>query len=144
LYPEPVTVDGEPDKVKAKLRRNPSQLTSVVYEENIYPMDWSYDHVGYSHFRAMLDKYKKQTLLNNIIECVGTVSLLFSGTTLLNWQNVMDKLPVGHIWTKETFDHALTAFVLKYCSNTARQEQKWFMQSHIGLPHHQLTTSLFS
>jgi hypothetical protein len=38
----------------------------------------------------------------------------------------------------------MTAFALKYCSDTARQEQKGFMRRHIGLPHDQLTTSLFS
>jgi hypothetical protein len=56
----------------------------------------------------------------------------------------VDELPARYIWSEETFEHAMTAFALKYCSNTARQEQKRFMQSHIGLPHDQLTTSLFS
>jgi hypothetical protein len=42
LYPEPDMIDGEADKVKVKLRRNPSQSTSAVYEK-IYTMDRSYD-----------------------------------------------------------------------------------------------------
>jgi hypothetical protein len=92
----------------------------------------------------MLDKYTKQAPLNNVVERVGAVSLLISGTPLSNWQNVVDKLPAGHIWSEETFEHAMTAFTLKYCSDTARQEQKRLMRRHIGLPHDQLTTSLFS
>jgi hypothetical protein len=43
LYPEQDTVDGEADKVKVNLRRNPSQSTSAVYEKNIHAMDRSYD-----------------------------------------------------------------------------------------------------
>jgi hypothetical protein len=56
----------------------------------------------------MLEKYRKHTLLNNVIECVGTVSLLLSGTPLSNWQNVMEKLPAGNFGTEETFDHAMS------------------------------------
>jgi hypothetical protein len=75
----------------------------------------------------MLDECTKQALINNFNECLGTVSLLLSGISLSNWKNVVKELPAGHIWAKETFDHTMTSCVLKYCSDTARQEQKWFM-----------------
>jgi hypothetical protein len=108
LYPEPDTVDGEADKVKVKLRRNPSQSTSAVYEK-IYTPWTGHTTEGYCYFRAMLDEYTKQAPLNNVVERVGAVSLLLSGTLLSNWQNVVDKLPAGNIWSKETFEHCFRA-----------------------------------
>jgi hypothetical protein len=54
-------------------------------------MDWSYDQ-GYCHFRVVLYEHTKQAPLNNVIERVGVVSLLLSGTLLANWRNVIDEL----------------------------------------------------
>jgi hypothetical protein len=80
LYPEPDTVDGEADKVKVMLRRNPSQSTSAVR----YTPWTGHTTEGYCHFRAMLDKYTKQARLYNVFERVGAVTLLLSGTPLSN------------------------------------------------------------
>jgi hypothetical protein len=55
LFPEPGMVDGEADKFKVKLRRNPSQSTSVV-NEKIYTPQTGHMTKGYYHFRAMLSK----------------------------------------------------------------------------------------
>jgi hypothetical protein len=60
---------------------------------------------------------------------MGAVTLLLSGTPLANWQYVLS----------EPFKTAL-----KYCSTTARQEQKCFMKRNVGLPSNQLTSALLS
>jgi hypothetical protein len=40
-------------------------------------------------------------------------------------QNVLSKFPGNHQeWNNKTFEQALQAFVLNYCSSTARQKQK--------------------
>jgi hypothetical protein len=51
--------------------------------------------------------------------------------------------PNSHSWDEEAFHTALKTFALKYCSTTARQEQKCFMK-HVGLPSDQLTSALLS
>jgi hypothetical protein len=82
--------------------------------------------------------------LNNVNKRVGAVTLFLSGRPLSNWQNVLSELPDGHSWDEEAFNTALKSFALKYCSNTARQEQKRFMKHNVGLPSNQLTSALLS
>jgi hypothetical protein len=92
----------------------------------------------------MLDDYIQQALLNNLNERVNAISLLLSGTSLSNWQNVLSRLPEEHIWDKNLFQEALRTFALNYCSSMARQEQKRFMKRHLRLPSGQTTTTLLS
>jgi hypothetical protein len=143
LYPEPDTGETEIKKVKVKLRRNPTVASSPTYKKSYTP--WTGHTVeGYCKFRAMLDEYIKQAPLNNVNERVNTVSLLLSGTPLSNWQNVLSQLPEDHIWDKNSFQEALRAFALNYCSSMACQEQKRFMKRHLGLSSGQMTTTLLS
>jgi hypothetical protein len=92
----------------------------------------------------MLDEYIKQAHLNNVNERVNAISLLLSGTPLSNWQNVLSQLPEDHNWDKNSFQEALRAFALNYCSSMARQKQKRFMKRHLGLPSGQMTTTFLS
>jgi hypothetical protein len=89
---------------------------------------------GYCKFRAMLDEYIKQDPLNNVNDRVNAISLLFSGTSLSDWQNVLSQSPDDHVWDKYSFQEALRAFAPNYCSSMARQEQKRFMKRHLLLP----------
>jgi hypothetical protein len=74
LYPEPDTGETEIEKVTVKLRRNPTVASSPTYEKSYTP--WTGHKVeGYCKFRAMHDKYIKQTPLNNVNERVNAVSL---------------------------------------------------------------------
>jgi hypothetical protein len=57
-------------------------------------------------------------------EWVNAISLLLSGTPLSDWQTELSLLPEDHIWDENSFQEALRAFVLDYCSSMARQEQK--------------------
>jgi hypothetical protein len=82
----------------------------------------------------MLDEYIKQAPLNNVNERVNAISLLLSGTLLSNWQNVLSQLPEDHISDENSFQEALCAFSLNYCSSMAHQEQERFMKRHLGLP----------
>jgi hypothetical protein len=128
LYPEPDETEAEVDKVKVKLQRNPAQTTPPIYKKNHTP--WTGHTVeGYCRFQATLDKYTQQAPFNNVNERVGAVTLLLSGTPLSNWQNVLSELPDGHSWDEEAFKTALKSLALKYCSTTARQEQKCFYET---------------
>jgi hypothetical protein len=123
LYPEPDTGETEIEKVKVKLSRNPTVVSSPTYEKTYTP--WTGHTVeGYCKFRAILDEYIKQAPLNNVNEQVNAISLLLSGTPLSNWQNVLSQFPVDHILDENLFQEALRAFALNYCSSMARQEQK--------------------
>jgi hypothetical protein len=75
---------------------------------------------------------------------MGAVTLLLSGTPLVNWQNVLSELPDNHSWDEEAFETVLKSFALKYCSTMARHEQKRFMKGNVGLPSNQLTSALLS
>jgi hypothetical protein len=92
----------------------------------------------------MLDEYIKQAPLNNVDEWVNAVTLLLIGTPLSNWQNVLSQLPDDHIWDENSFQEALCAFALNYCSSMALQEQKRLMKRHQGPPSGQMTTTLLS
>jgi hypothetical protein len=81
----------------------------------------------------MLDAYIKQAPLRNVNERVPAVSYLLSRIPQSNRQNVLEKLPDGHVWNEDTFQQALRNFALNYCSSTARQEQKRFMKRHLGV-----------
>jgi hypothetical protein len=59
-------------------------------------------------------------------EWVNAISLLLSGSPLSNWQNVLSQLPEDHICDKNSFQEALRAFALNYCTSMARQEQKYY------------------
>jgi hypothetical protein len=129
LYPEPSTDETKIKKVKVTLRRNPTVASSPTYEKSYTP--WTGHTVeGYCKFRAMLYEYIKQAPLNNVNEWVNAISLLLSGTPLSNWQNVLSQLPEDHIWEQYSFEEALRAFELNYCSSIACQEQKRFMKRH--------------
>jgi hypothetical protein len=55
FYPEPDTGETEMEKVKVKLRRNPTVASSPTYEKSYTP--WTGHTVeGYCKFRAMLDE----------------------------------------------------------------------------------------
>jgi len=92
----------------------------------------------------MLEEYTQQAPLNHVNERAGAVTLLLSGNPLANWQNVLSGLPEGHAWTEQSYEDAMQAFALQYCSATARQEQKRFMKHNLGLPTDQLTTTLLA
>jgi hypothetical protein len=77
-------------------------------------------------------------------EQVNAVSLLLSGTPLSNWQNVLSQLPDDHIWDENSYQEALRAFELNYCSFMTDQEHKRFMKRHLGLPSGHMITTLLS
>jgi hypothetical protein len=84
-------------KVKVKLRRNPTVVSSPIYEKSYTP--WTgYTVEEYCKFRVMIDEYIKQAPLNNVNKRMNAVSLLRSGTPLSNWQNVLSQLPEFDIW----------------------------------------------
>ena len=143
LFPEPDSTEGVLAPVKVKLRRNPEQPKSELYEKFYTP--WMGHTVeGFCKFRAMLDEYTSNAPLTNVNERVSAVSILLSGTPLANWQNVLSALPEGHSWTEKSFDDALMSLALKYCSTSARQEQKGFMKRRLGLPNNYLTATLLN
>jgi hypothetical protein len=95
-YPETNTGETKIEKVKVKLRRNPTVASSPTYEKSYTP--WTGHTVeGYWKFRAMLDEYIKQAPLNNVTERVNAVLLLLCETPLSDWQNVLSQLPEDHI-----------------------------------------------
>jgi hypothetical protein len=58
-------------------------------------------------------------------------------------QNVLSTFPGNHQeWNNKTFEQALQAFVLNYCSSTAMKEQKGFTKRHLGLPSGQMTATI--
>jgi hypothetical protein len=57
---------------------------------------------------------------------------------------VLSQLPEDHIWEKNSFQEALCAFALNYCSSMLRQEQKRFMKRHLRLPSGKMTTTLLT
>ena len=85
LFPEPDSTEGVLAPVKVKLRRNPEQPKSELYEKFYTP--WMGHTVeGFCKFRAMLDEYTSNAPLTNVNERVSAVSILLSGTPLANWQ----------------------------------------------------------
>jgi hypothetical protein len=143
LYPEPDMDETEIEKVKVKLRKNLTVASSPTYE-NSYTLWTGHTVEGYCKFRAKLGEYIKQAPLNNVNERVNAVSLLLSGTPQSNWQNLLSRSPDDHIWDVNSFQEALCAFALIYCSSMSRQEQKGSMKRHLGPSSGQMTTTLLS
>jgi hypothetical protein len=143
LFPEPDSADTNAAQVKVKLRRDPLHAKSELYEKFYTP--WTGHTVkGYCKFRVMLDEYVKNAPLTKPNERVTGMTILLNGIPLATWQNVISDIPLQNEWNQETFDKALHAFSLKYCSPNARQEQKRFMKRRLGLPSNYLTATLLN
>jgi hypothetical protein len=72
LYPKPNTGETKIKKVKVKLPRNPTVVSSPTYER-FYILWTGYIAEGYCKFWSILDEYINQAPLNNMNERVNAV-----------------------------------------------------------------------
>jgi len=137
LYPEPTTKVENPEKVKLKLRKDPTKAASGTYEKEYILFD-GITTEEYCNFRATLDHYIENAGINTIPAKVAAVSQLTTKNARDNWNTAIQLFTDDHDGNAPTnedeYDQVMTLFSFNYASDNSRQEQKRFMNRVLSKP----------
>eukprot|EP00980_Cylindrotheca_fusiformis_P017305 scaffold5363_cov122-Cylindrotheca_fusiformis.AAC.1 len=136
LYPKKTASADEKDdlkKIKLTLRRNPGQANSPTIKKTYIQFD-GHTTEEYCQFREELEEIIRLTPLTTPTSRFSQMTSLITGEATTAWNDAVTGLGPGLINTNDGWNQALDAFALKYCSETARRDQKSFMRRALGKP----------
>jgi len=137
LYPEPTESKETSEKIKLKLRKDPTKGNSATYEKEYILFDGMTTE-EYCQFRAIAAHYFLNAGIDTVSAKIAAISQLTTGNALENWNTAIQLFKDDNGNQDPTTDDELQAvmeaFAINYASDSARQEQKRFMNRTMSKP----------